>query len=243
MSAGETDVAHLIGSSRLRAGADDRRKDMEILGWLEEFEPEVRDKWLAGAGVVRGLDRMVESARRTGEWKLENLEWAICAYLRGQWLSTHTGPIATMQEHDVMLRELGGGAFQLLPFLGEHWEAVADFGALDQFWNNVRDLREDLDRGLCFFPQALLDEHRIFRGEILRGSAIGVTGWYTMLRWWLDVYAPRVRERARPFLGGTGLHPSWERFRAECLRRHKRIELVFRACEFDYLEFERRYWA
>lgn len=146
----------------------------------------------------------------------------------------------TLEQHDHMVLEVGG-FFRLFPFLSpEHWEAIGAFGALDQAWNNVRDLAEDAEAGRCFFPE---QELRRFFGAAPRSPAPQTRAWKSFMTFWLDEHLPTLADRARPFLSATDLHPSVAALRSSCLRRYARVERVLRALEFDYRAFPEAYWA
>ncbi|WP_437734753.1 squalene/phytoene synthase family protein [Sorangium sp. So ce1335] len=152
--------------------------------------------------------------------------------------------IRTMREHDTMLMRLSGHIFQLVPFLTlEHWDAAGEFGRLDQFFNNLRDMQEDADRGLCYLPEEELARHGVTRAQVISGRCIGTSGYERLMRSWLDEVMPTLYARAAPFIEARGLHPSLEIMRAWSLRRYARITRVFRATGFDYRRFPARYWA
>jgi 15-cis-phytoene synthase len=149
----------------------------------------------------------------------------------------------TLEQHDRMVLEVGG-FFRLFPFLTpEHWESIGAFGALDQAWNNVRDIAEDAAAGRCYFPEEELGRFRLNRYSVIGGTARRYRSWADFMGFWLGEYLPRLADRARPFLSATDLHPSVEALRASCLRRYARVERVLRGLEFDYRAFGEAYWA
>lgn len=156
----------------------------------------------------------------------------------------HGHILHTLKEHDLMLWRLSGRIFQLVPFLTEeHWLSASDFGRLDQFFNNLRDLQEDADQGICYLPEDVLARHGITRAQVISGRCIGTPGYRDMMRFWLDEVMPALYARAAEFIGARDLHPSLALMREWSLRRYDRITRVFRATDFDYRRFPARYWA
>jgi hypothetical protein len=231
-----TDVACFLGSS-IGAGPSDAAKDRRALTWLSDFGEDVRQEWLARCQIIRYADRLAECDISDRHGRYRRFHVALEGYLIAIERYNRLGmAIRTVKDHDAMLRVLGGCAFRMLPYLGgQEWEHVRDFGALDQFWNNVRDLQEDLARHICYIPEEAMDS---FGFSIKPRSS----RWKALMSWWLNDYAHEVRARAQPFIEATGLHPSWQRFRAERLAEYARIERVFREVEYDYVAFGERYW-
>ncbi|AKT37454.1 squalene/phytoene synthase family protein [Chondromyces crocatus] len=152
--------------------------------------------------------------------------------------------VRTMVEHDEMLFRLSGRIFQLMPFLTTvHWDAAGEFGRLDQFFNNLRDLQEDAEHGICYLPVDLLRRFGVAREEVLSGRCASTPAFRAMMRFWVGEHLAALRERARPFIEAEGVHPSLEIMRSWSLRRHARIERVLRTLDFDYRRFPTRYWA
>jgi Squalene/phytoene synthase len=142
-----------------------------------------------------------------------------------------------------MLERLSGNLFALLPYLSEpQRRAVRAFGALDQFYNNLRDLAEDSASRLCYFPRDLLGKFELSDTHFYDGTALAHDGYVPFMRFWLDQHLPVLRARARRFLADGTVHPSVGAMRAECLGRYARILFQFRWCNFDYELFARRYW-
>lgn len=221
---------------------NDALKDQEVLAFLaEESDARVLSAWNERTSFIRLTDRLIEAGQLSGGGGWLAIAASDYVLALRDWTSRDLR-LFTLDAHDRMLLELGGGAFRLLPFAGPSWVEIRYFGALDQLWNNIRDLREDLARGLCYFPDDILWSYRLRRADV-REVRSGDPRWTALMQWWLDEYAPRVRARARPFIDATKLHPSLDRFRTECLRRYERIERVFRETGFDPVEFEARYWA
>lgn len=151
--------------------------------------------------------------------------------------------IATLADYRTMLERLAGAFFQILPFLRiDQCKAAGQFGVVDQFYNNLRDLAEDAQQGICYFPTEVLVHFGVRRAAILDGSCCQQAGYQAMMRFWLDDYLPRLRRRAYRFILDDELHPSWQQLRSWSLHRYNRIEHVLRDCEFDFVAFAPRYW-
>ncbi|MBM0742444.1 squalene/phytoene synthase family protein [Phormidium sp. CLA17] len=157
----------------------------------------------------------------------------------------HTNHLAihTMADYEQMLMDLGGSFFQVLPFLSEtHHQAASYFGMLDQFYNHLRDLHEDAKQGICNLPSELLDGFGVSRDEILQQQAIKNPAYHKMMQFWLEEYLPKLRRRARQLLTTENLHPSWQLLCDWSIHRYRRIDQVFRDCQFNYTQFPQVYW-
>jgi phytoene synthase len=152
--------------------------------------------------------------------------------------------IATLADHDCMLRRLTGSFMCTLPYLplGQQ-DAIAGFGMLDQMMNNLRDLAEDAAHGLSFFPHDVLARFGVEVEALLTGRAAGTPRYRALIRFWLDEHLPAVQAHAAEFLALDDLHPSLVAMRRSFSARYARIEHVFRACDFDYVAFPRAYWG
>jgi 15-cis-phytoene synthase len=202
----------------------------------------IRSTWLlhgSGAGALGEAPPPAEIAmarRSITAWD---------AYLEA--LGDYHGPqiaVRTLREHDEMLWRLSGRIFQLVPFLTEAvWDAAGEFGRLDQFLNNLRDLQEDADNGICYLPADLLASFGLSRGDVLSGRCTQDPRYRRMMSFWLDEHLPTLRARAEGFVTAGGLHPSLEVMKSWSIRRHARIERVMRAVGFDFRRFPGRYWA
>ncbi|MEX0268102.1 squalene/phytoene synthase family protein [Leptolyngbyaceae cyanobacterium UHCC 1019] len=156
---------------------------------------------------------------------------------------THDLVIHTMAEYEQMLTNLGGSFFQVLPFLSEtQHQAAHYFGRVDQFYNHLRDLREDAEQGVCNLPNELLEQFGVSRDEILQQQAINNPGYPKMMQFWLEQYLPTLRRRAHQLLTVENLHPSWQILYHWSNYRYQRIDRVFRDCQFDYTQFSQVYW-
>ncbi|UBF28482.1 squalene/phytoene synthase family protein [Kovacikia minuta CCNUW1] len=151
--------------------------------------------------------------------------------------------IETLEQYTTMLEALSGSCFQVLPTLPEkYWQAAAAFGALDQFFNNLRDMREDAEQGICYLPAELLSEFEVSRDEILNLTACQNPNYTAMMRFWIDGYLPRLRQKTYDLMVAEDLPPSWEIWRDWSFHRYRRIERVFRGCQFNYSLFPHVYW-
>jgi 15-cis-phytoene synthase len=156
---------------------------------------------------------------------------------------THHLVIHTMAEYEQMLSNLGGSFFQVLPFLSEpHYQAASYVGMLDQFYNHLRDLREDAEQGICNLPNELLSGFGVSRDEILQQQAMKNPGYHRMMQFWLEEYLPKLRYKAEQLVMAEDLHPSWQILCHWSRYRYERIDRVFRSCQFDYTRFSQVYW-
>lgn len=264
-------VANLVGSSQYETVADDSLKDEDNAAWVMTLEPLIRDCWLERIRWIRLIDRAAEHILVTTDREIDSEPIAskILAYLEKEKLEKvssaidgrswrtwmryseaiahyhdHELVIESLQEYEKMLRDLGGRLFQVLPFVSiQHWRAVYYLGALDQFYNNLRDLQEDSEQGICYFPIQLLNEFGVRREDILHAEAIHQRAYHAMMQFWLENYLPKLRQRAMLFVTAENLHPSWKILRNWSLHRYDRIERVFRECNFDYTQFSSQYWS
>jgi phytoene synthase len=152
--------------------------------------------------------------------------------------------LETLNQYETLLQDLGGNFFQVLPFLfPEHWQSARYLGALDQFYNNLRDLQEDARMGVCYLPNCLLQNFGVGREEILHLSAPKNPGYHRMMAFLLDRYLPQLYQKASRLFSATNLHPSWEILRDWSWHRYRRIDRTFRECNFDYNQFPQAYWS
>jgi 15-cis-phytoene synthase len=149
----------------------------------------------------------------------------------------------TIEDFEMMLRELASSFFQVLPFLSsDTWQIVGTFGMVDQFYNILRDLREDAAQGICYLPTEILDQFGVSRTEILEMRAQQNPGYRLMMEFLIFEYLPTLRRRAYPFILSPDLHPSWQILRDWSMARYGRIERVLRRCGYDYVRFPQVYW-
>ncbi len=151
--------------------------------------------------------------------------------------------VAQITDFEIMLEELAGSFFQVLPFsMPHHWQAVGSFGVVDQFYNILRDLREDAEQGICYLPTELLDRFGVSRAEILELRACENLGYRPMMEFWIHDYLPQLYRKSCPLILAPDLHPSWQMLRDWSLNRYQRIERVFRRCDYNYVLFPELYW-
>jgi 15-cis-phytoene synthase len=151
--------------------------------------------------------------------------------------------IDTIADYEKMLADLAGSFFQVLPLLAPHHHKAAKlFGIVDQFYNHLRDLQEDAERGICYLPNELLDRYGVSRAEILEQRAQQNPSYSAMMQFWLDDYLPKLRCNGHALLTTVDLHLSWHLMRSWSVYRYRRIEQVFRGCQFDYTRFPEQYW-
>jgi 15-cis-phytoene synthase len=209
-------------------------------------------KWLRATGQVQpGCGHRKVFSRMRDLWFQDSSD-AVSALLIQSW-DEYLSAIAKysqdqlvldrLDDYETMLSALAGSFFQVLPFLPEHhWQAVGGFGAVDQFYNILRDLREDAEQGICYLPIELLDRFGVTRGEILELRACQNPGYRPMMQFWLHDYLPQLYRKAYPFILAPDLHPSWRMLRDWSLNRYKRIDRIFRRCDYDYVQFPKIYW-
>ncbi|MBW4418887.1 MAG: squalene/phytoene synthase family protein [Myxacorys californica WJT36-NPBG1] len=149
----------------------------------------------------------------------------------------------TLDQFESMLEELAASFFQVLPFLPAHQRRIVGaFGMVDQFYNILRDLREDAKQGICYLPTEVLDRFGVSRTEILELRAYNNPGYRSMMQFWIYDYLPQLYRKAYPFILSPDLHPSWQMLRDWSLNRYKRIERILRRCDYDYTRFPQVYW-
>lgn len=188
----------------------------------------VRDRWFGDSSPINSLciqswDSYVDAIAKYHQPKLE---------------------IETFDQYEAMLSGLSGSLFQVLPFLSEHhWQSACYLGVVDQFYNNLRDLQEDAEQGICYFPTELLNEFKVSRDEILQMCCFANPGYYRMMHFWLDDYLPKLRQKTSRLILTQDLHPSWQVMRDWSVHRYTRVERVLRNCKFNYVLFPQRYWA
>ena len=209
-------------------------------------------KWLMTTGQVQpGCIHRAEFSRMRDRWfsdssdavsRLSIQSWdryltAIATYHQDNLT------IAQIADFETMLEELAGSFFQVLPFsMPHHWQAVGSFGIVDQFYNILRDLREDAEQGICYLPTELLDRFGVSRAEILELRACENLGYRPMMEFWMHDYLPQLYRKSAPLVLAPDLHPSWQMLRDWSLNRYKRIERIFRRCDYDYVRFPELYW-
>ena len=209
-------------------------------------------KWMMATGQVQpGCGHRKEFCRMRDRWfahpsdsvsRLSIQSWDHYLTAIDDYHQDHL-TIEHMADFETMLRELAGSFFQMLPFLEPHqWQAVGSFGAVDQFYNILRDLREDAEQGICYLPTELLDRFKVSRAEILELRACDNPGYRPMMEFWIHDYLPQLERKSYPFILAPDLHPSWQMLRDWSLNRYQRIQRIFRRCDYDYVQFPELYW-
>ena len=152
--------------------------------------------------------------------------------------------IDTLMDYEDMLGGLAGSFSQVLPFLAQrHQELVFHLGVLDQFYNNLRDLGEDANRGICYFPTQVLGQFGLNRSDILQLRCFDHPGYYQLMQFWMDEYLPTLRAQAGDLTLLEDLHPSWQILRDWSLYRYSRIERILRRVDLNFVRFQNLYWA
>lgn len=150
----------------------------------------------------------------------------------------------TIDEYEHMLQSLGGSLFQIFPYLTEpQRQAVRAFGAVDQFFNHLRDLPEDTAQNLCYFPADVLERFGVERQEVLDGSCFQNPGYVKMMKFWLGDFVPYLYSQAASFLSDNEMHYSWRLLKHWFLRRHVRLEHAFRRAGMNYKLASQLYFA
>jgi phytoene synthase len=237
---------------------DDRLKDRDCMGFVDAFEPGERALWLDWARALRVADRLAESD--SGGFGHFRASWGVVQSLglsrdtpRARAWSAYLDALATygadyvvrtLAEHDEMLLRLSGPLLQLAPHMPEElWESAAAFGALDQFYNNLRDMQEDAERGLCWLPEDVLREHGLTREDVISGRAPDRAGWQALMSRWLVVDRTRLFANSVGFVWTQDMHQSIAAMCAWTKRRYRRIADALDAVDYDYRRFPSRYWA
>jgi len=139
---------------------------------------------------------------------------------------------------------LAGSFSQILPFLPmKYRDAIFHFGALDQFYNNLRDLAEDASHGICYLPINVLQQFDLTRQDILTTDCCHTSNYHRLMEFWLNDYLPKLRQRTTDLVDAEDLPSSWKLLRDWSLHRYDRIDRIFRQCDYDYSIFPQLYWA
>jgi phytoene synthase len=243
---------------------DDALKDFDNAAWVAGLPGPVQRRWVESIRAIRLADRLAEekelrpdsgqsaghdlpslhavSAHHGEDATAARAAWgrylaALRAYQRRDLR------VATLADHRTMLDRLSGSLFQLFPFLRPHQlEAIRGFGALDQFFNNLRDLAEDAAHGICYFPEDALARAGLRREEVTGQGWRTSQGWQKLMRHWMEEVLPGLEHGAAGFDACGDLHPSLVRMRSDCRSRYARILHLFRAVEFDFQLFAAEYW-
>ncbi|TMA45231.1 MAG: hypothetical protein E6J82_02475 [Deltaproteobacteria bacterium] len=204
-TAGVAWAASELASSAHAAVGDDALKDVDNAAWVAELEPSIQPVWLQRIRAIRLADRLAENqqldptSRRfdrfvpsvfDGEGPAVLAAWTrYLAALRTYHRADLRLP--TVADHRAMLDRLSGSIFQLVPFLlPQQFEAIRGLGALDQFFNNLRDLAEDAAHGICYFPDDVLGRARLRREDVLGDGWRSTRGWPKLMRFWRCLRRP-----------------------------------------------------
>lgn len=233
-------------------------KDYDDLGWIHDIEPGLRADWLRRLQWIRMVDRLaVEETLAADAESFANhfilpcdpfdlgVTWreAWRGYIEAAHRQRHCEVVVDLTAHQHKLVELSGNMFCLFPevdFGVRH--AIARFGALDRFFSNLRDLSQDLRRGVQHFPLELLKDHGLSARELTNHRVRSTPAYLGLMRFWLDEYLPALRQQAVEFSHMNGLPSGLRVMRRACLRRHARIEGIFRECGLDFELAGRAYW-
>jgi phytoene/squalene synthetase len=239
-----------------------RREWLAVLAWMRTadrlceasdprgFEQFMRDWRLLRQGVMplqspyrAVLEPIAMRIRRDGCTDEELARWD--AYLVA--LAKYREPqrvIHSMTEYRIALREMSAGIFHALPYQprGVSCEAIAALGALDQFFNNLRDLAEDSRRGLCYLPPDLLSAFDLSRAEVIEGASRTDPRFQSLFEYLLATVVPEQLCIAAPLFSFRPLHPSWAQMLTQLRLRHARIEYVARNCSFNPAAISHEYW-
>ena len=247
-------------SSTGRGVADHSLKDHDNLSWLYEVDPRSRADWRRRLQWVKLVDRLAEEALLHGDTETlahhvgvprhpaefgvswceawQNYVVAVNRYYQPKTI------VPSLEAHQEMLLELSGNIFCLFPEVD--WSirrSIAHFGALDQFFSNLRDLNEDAEQNLCHFPLDVLTRFGLTPQDIANKSCLSKPAYLGILHFCLDDYLPRLRMEAAEFAQLQGLPRALRLMRACCLRRHERIERLFRESGFDFVRADSAYWS
>ncbi len=187
-------------------------------------------------GRLRGL----WARNRLGEYELQPWDEYLLALRR----YTPLPRLRDLADCELVYRELSGSLFMTLPLVPRNRAgAVRALGALDQVYNNVRDLMEDFSRGICMFPEEMLRRHGLNHGELPRQMVRPDLRFASMMEEILVDFAGRLRDEADDLHAADDLHPSWRLLLSEVFRRYRRIERVFRQSGYSAMAFQARYWS
>lgn len=154
-----------------------------------------------------------------------------------------TALLETIAEHEQMLRELSGSILLSMPDAPSsdlHGEVVT-LGAVDQLYNDVRDVVEDVVAGLCRFPNEMLARFRISRTDFL-AREFGRVGARSLFRFIVDDVGPRMRRSCSRLRRSRLTSATWQRLVVEFDRRHDFFESVVRASDYYAPKFTLGYW-
>lgn len=152
--------------------------------------------------------------------------------------------LATIADYNQMLDRLGGSLFQVFPDLNAELAIGARaLGSLDQCYNHLRDLHEDTQHGLCYFPQDLLDTFGLSAEDFYTLQILKRPGYRKFMQFWIHDYLPPRVAIAQQFARRLDLPPQWRLLCEWSIDRYQRIEDCLQRCHYNYQDFADRYWA
>lgn len=152
--------------------------------------------------------------------------------------------LQTMVDYDRMIEHLGGSLFQVLPDLNADLAVGACVvGALDQCYNHLRDLNEDSQHRLCYFPHTLLNEFGLNAEHFYQRTVFEQPGYRQLMHYWLYEYLPPRKAIAQQFARRLDLPPSWKLLCDWSFDRYERIEACLQSCDYNYVDFAQHYWT
>ncbi len=150
--------------------------------------------------------------------------------------------IPTWEEYDALLHGLSS-FFLLFPSAprGYH-KQVSALGALDQSFNNLRDMHEDLTAGINYFPLPLLGEFRVRPEELVNLVVDPDKRFVGMIQYLLTSFVPAIKTKAEPMLSTqwqeSGECPySWRLLISHNLRRYEWVERSLERASYNGREF------
>lgn len=246
--------------STRRDGANESLKSYDDLSWLYQVEPMSRADWLRRLVWVRLVVQLAEERLLVADpQSLANhflvprhpadfgVSW--CEAWQRYVVAVHKyhEPKATLPNlaaHTQSLLELSGNIFCLYPEVD--WSlrrSIAHFGALDQYFNNLRDLKTDSQQGRCHFPLDVLARFGLEPEHLANPGCRTTPEYAALMRFWLNEYLPTLVLEAAEFRNMKGLPKALRLLRTSCLRRHARVERVFRQSSFDFVKADVAYWS
>mgnify|MGYP001793989543 FL=1 len=162
---------------------------------------------------------------------------AIASYHR------HDLRIQSLADYERAIDRLGGALFQILPDLRPDLAGGAHaFGALDQCYNHLRDLQEDTQSGLCYFPADILASFGLHPADFATSNIFKKSGYRKFMEFWLRDYIPAKRFQAEQFASRPDLPQTWRSLCDWSLDRYRRIETCLARCDYSYIDFSSAYW-
>jgi len=188
------------------------------------------------------MQRLEERWSREGLTEAALHRWDM--HLDALWRYRHPdGVILCADDLPLALQEMSGTFFQACPYQPDGLgDAVGALGALDQFFNNLRDLREDTLGGICYLPPDLLALFGIDRSELGAVMERADPRMEKLFGHLLSTVVPELRLQAAPLFSASGLHESWVEMLHSVSVRHSRIEYTARLCRFNAAAFSETYW-